>query len=115
MRAPSWLIGSKAALAEPETPKIDDERLKARLNAVRRSFRRRLTDRIEDLFEEACLSGDIATADDLFQTLERMQARAELRETNPRRRPRIPLAALRAELELSREQHAMDTLPPAGC
>ena len=106
-------MGAPIAMSGTEPSPIDD-RLSVRLNSLRQSFRRRLSDQIEAVFQEACLSGDIATADDLFQTLERMQARAELRETNPRRRPRIPLAPLRAELELSREQHAMDTLPPAG-
>lgn len=96
-------------------PSPIDDRLSVRLNSLRQSFRRRLSDQIEAVFQEACLSGDIATAEDLLLTLERMQARADQRETNPRRRLRIPLAALRGEFELSRVQHAMNSLPPVGC
>ncbi len=103
MRAPSWLIGSKAAMAEPETPKVDDERLKARLNAVRRSFRRRLTDRIEDLFEEACLSGDLETAEALLAAYERAGARAPGPHGRDRRVSEAALNQLRDSLAQRRQ------------
>src|SRR5579863_4054230 len=40
-----------------------------------RGFRRRLRDRIEDLFQDACVSGDLATAEELLNVLENAQRR----------------------------------------
>lgn len=40
-----------------------------------RGFRRRLRDRIEDLFQDACVSGDLATAEELLNVLENVQRR----------------------------------------
>jgi hypothetical protein len=43
--------------------------------ARNRVFRRRLRDRIEDLFQDACVSGDLATAEELLTVLENAQRR----------------------------------------
>ena len=82
-----------------EPPPIDD-RISARLDSLRKSFRRSLSDQIEAAFREACLTGDIEVADRLMATLEFMQARAEHASERERRgRSDIPIAELRAELE----------------
>lgn len=91
-------FGGRPGARRVEPPAIDD-RLSVRLHSLRQSFRRRLSDQVEAVFQEACLSGDLHTAEDLLATLERMQARADAAETGGRRRPSIPLAALRALLE----------------
>lgn len=95
--AGSTVASLAAAVRRIEPPPIDD-RLSARLNSLRQSFRRRLSDQVEAVFQEACLSGDLATAADLLATLERMQARADVAEIGGRRRPPIPLEALRTML-----------------
>ena len=100
--------GAGARRIEP--PAIDD-RLSVRLHSLRQSFRRRLSDQVEAVFQEACLSGDLQTAEDLLATLERMQARADAAEAGGRRRPSIPLAALRALLEHHRAD--AQARPPA--
>lgn len=104
--AGSTVASMAAAVRRIEPPAIDD-RLSARLNSLRQSFRRRLSDQVEAVFQEACQSGDLATAADLLSTLERMQARADAAETGGRRRPSIPLEALRAMLA----EHRADAPP----
>ena len=63
MRGPSWLVARHVALSEPEKPTFDDPSLRARLQQLGRSLRRRFTDRLEDLIDEARLVGDLATAE----------------------------------------------------
>jgi hypothetical protein len=46
-----------------------------RLQRVQRSFRRRLSDQVDDVFHRACIEDDIQTAEDLYQLLETMQHR----------------------------------------
>ncbi len=53
------------------------------LGRISRTFRRRLGDRVEDLFQDACISGDLATAEELLAVLEHMHAR---RSDGPDRR-----------------------------
>jgi len=47
------------------------------MNRMNRSFRRRLRDRVEDLFHDACVTGDLATAEELLGVLENMQKRRQ--------------------------------------
>jgi hypothetical protein len=42
-----------------------------------RTFRRRLRDRVEDLFQDACVAGDLETAEELLTIVENMQKRRE--------------------------------------
>jgi hypothetical protein len=65
MRAPSWLI-AKIRMPPPDRNPPYDPRMAARLAAAQRTSRRRLTDRIEDLFQEACLGRDFDTAEALL-------------------------------------------------
>jgi hypothetical protein len=45
------------------------------LGQLNRTFRRRLSDRVEDLFQDACVAGDLDTAEELLNVLENMQKR----------------------------------------
>jgi hypothetical protein len=112
-QAPGAMIGERTGESPPSARRAEplpiDDRLSARLDSLRRSFRRRLSDQVEAVFQEACLSGDLATAADLLLTLERMQARADAAEPGGRRRPSIPLEALRALLDQHREDSQSPT------
>ena len=44
---------------------------------INRVLRRRLSDRVEDVFQEACVSGDLETAEELLSVLEAMHARRQ--------------------------------------
>lgn len=101
MRGPSWLVGKSTRFAEPEAPP-DPVRLKARINGVARSYRRRLTDRIEDLFEEACLSGDLETAEALLRAHAIASARGVAERGRDRRDSAQTLARLHETLRLRR-------------
>ena len=69
-------VAADARLAAPDLyrpiPLYDPDGV---LDRVNRTFRRRLSDRVEDLFQDACVAGDLTTADELLSVLERMQAR----------------------------------------
>ena len=98
MKAPNWMVGRRTSSREIS---VTDQKIQERLNNVGRSLRRRLSDKIEVLFQEACLSGDLETAESLLAILERMSTR----RTNGAENRRVPLATLerlRAELEQCR-------------
>lgn len=98
---PGW-PNNGVTTSHPEPPPIDD-RLSARLDSLRKSFRRSLADQIEAVFREACLTGDFDVAQGLLATLEFMHTRAEHDvEARPRGRPEIAIDALRAELAETR-------------
>jgi hypothetical protein len=78
VHTPSWLIAAKGFFSEPEKPTFDDPNLHLRLRQVGRSFRRRLVDRVEDLFDEACLAGDLETAALLLRAREQAQTHGQL-------------------------------------
>ena len=44
---------------------------------INRALRRRLSDRVVDVFHEACMSGDLTTAEELLEVLEAMQDRRQ--------------------------------------
>ena len=44
---------------------------------INRVLRRRLSDRVEDVFQEACVSSDLDTAEELLHVLEAMHARRQ--------------------------------------
>ena len=60
-------VASDARLAPPDLLRpiqlYDPEGILGRIN---RTFRRRLRDRVEDLFQDACISGDLSTAEELL-------------------------------------------------
>lgn len=98
MKAPSWMVGRRTSSRDIN---IADQKLQERLNSVGRSLRRRLSDKIEVLFQESCLTGDLETAESLLAILERMSTRPITGSDN-RRVPAETLERLRAELERCR-------------
>lgn len=64
--------------------------------------RRRLSDRIEAAFLEACDCGDFEAATDLLAILERLASRREGTGTRDRRRDAMVIEVLRAELQAAR-------------
>lgn len=52
---------------------IPPERMPAALERINRTRRRRLADRVFDVFREACIAGDLNTAETLLTLLEQMQ------------------------------------------
>jgi hypothetical protein len=70
------MIAQGTALSAPDpSAKLevyDPQGLLARLN---RTFRRRLSDQVQDVFREACMSGDVDTAGELMTVLEKMHDR----------------------------------------
>ena len=98
MKAPSWMVGRRTSSRDMS---VADQKMRERLDGIGRSLRRRLSDKIEALFQESCLSGDLETAESLLTILERMSTR----RTNGAENRRVPLATLerlRAELEQCR-------------
>jgi hypothetical protein len=70
-----------------------------------RNLRRRLRDRIEDLFQDACVSGDLVTAEELLDVLENVQRR----RTPSEGERRIDDASFaRAREELARRKRAAE-------
>ena len=78
------------------------------------SLKRRLSDKIEDVLEEACVLGDLQTAEELLQVLELLYAR-QPRTTGPdRRRQADRLASLRNEVTRQRHLRTARTARLAG-
>jgi hypothetical protein len=79
-----------------------------RINHV---FRRRLSDRVMGVFQEACISGDLDTAQELLAVLEAMHVRRQA-AAGERRVSTQDLEGARAELsarkarQLAARQHA---------
>ena len=71
-------VASEVHLEAPDSKRpmqlYDPGGMVSRLN---RAFRRRLTDRVEDLFHDACSAGDLDTAEEVLAILENMQNRRE--------------------------------------
>jgi len=82
----SWLSAQKSWLQPSQGARGDRNGVPAeRMNRVYVSLRRRLSDKIEDVLEEACMSHDLDTAEELLQVLEFMQSRRPETD-NPNRR-----------------------------
>jgi hypothetical protein len=98
------LVGPDANLAAPDSgrpiPLYDPEGVLGQLN---RTFRRRLSDRVEDLFQQACVAGDLDTAEELLTILENMQKRREALGQERRAGDHI-FAAAREELARRRDE-----------
>lgn len=58
---------------------------RGQLDRLNRTYRRRLSDRVEAVFRDACLSGDQDTAEALLAVLEHMAARRRERFGQDRR------------------------------
>jgi hypothetical protein len=101
-------VASDARLAAPELQRpiqlYDPQGILGRIN---RTFRRRLRDRVEDLFQDACISGDLATAEELLTVLEHMHAR---RRDGPDRRA-AGMSFDKAREELARRRRTAERSP----
>jgi len=89
--------GVKFATPDPhrKIPVYDPAGVRDRLN---RTFRRRLSDRVEDLFQEACLAGDTDTAGELLTVLVNLQERRSRALGSERRINAETVAKAREEL-----------------
>jgi hypothetical protein len=54
--------------------RLAETEVRERINRV---FRRRLSDRVTEVFDEACISGDLDTAEELLVVLEAMHVRRQ--------------------------------------
>ena len=99
----SWLSAQKSWLHPSQGLHGDRNGVPAeRMNRMYLSLRRRLSDKIEDVLEEACMSRDLDTAEELLQVLEFMQTRRPESDNQNRRssdealdRARVAVARLR--------------------
>jgi hypothetical protein len=64
---------------------------------MNRALRRRLSDRVLEVFQEACVSGDLATAEELLAVMEAMQQRRQA-ASGDRRLSQSDLENARGEL-----------------
>ena len=69
-----------------------------RMTRIYVSLKRRLSDQVEDVLEEACVIGDLQTAQELLQVLEYMHARQPRSIGHDRRVQVDRLASLRTEV-----------------
>lgn len=92
-------VATTATLSAPapnrKIPIYDPKGLMDRIN---RTLRHRLSDRVEDLFQAACLAGDLDAADDLLTVLVKMHERRSARFGGDRRIGNDTIAQARAEL-----------------
>ncbi len=65
---------ARGDIAPPSPPPLLSAVLNKRLNGA---FRRRLSDRVASVFDEACLTGDLDTAEQLLAVLEGMHDRRQ--------------------------------------
>jgi hypothetical protein len=78
------------------------------------ALKRRLSDKIEDVLEEACVIGDLQTAEELLQVLDFMYAR-QPRRGGPDRRSRTGrMEQLRNEVERQRRLRANRVFRASG-
>ncbi len=77
-------------------------------------LKRRLSDKIEDVLEEACMIGDLQTAEELLQVLDLMQARRPPAPSGERRAATGRLDALRGEVARLQQIRAARVARRAG-
>jgi hypothetical protein len=68
------------------------------MNRLNRTFRRRLSDRVEALFQEACLADDLDTAEELLTVLVNMHERRSRKFGGERRINDEAVVKIREEL-----------------
>ena len=78
----------------------------ARLAQVGRTRHRRLDDVIQEAFQHACLNGDLETAVDLADLLERKTARWLAANGTDKRNSAAQLSAMRTEIARRRQMKA---------
>jgi hypothetical protein len=88
-------VSRLTSLSEPSVPHT-------RLERVSQALRRRLDDAVEDVFNRACLNGDLDTAAELLGVLKNLHARRQARVGQERRIS--DQIILRATQELARRR-----------
>jgi len=106
MRIPPWRLAPGATLSEPDYP---PDALHRHLSGSAPGLRRRLTDRVEDIFHEACLSGNLEIAEDLLWLMEKMYARR--RFNDQRAQDNEALVRARQELAIRKASRQGDDRP----
>jgi hypothetical protein len=109
MFIPKWytLISRAAHLQSPPIPAD-------RFSQVRRSLRRRIDDAVEDVFQRACLTGDLDTAEELLAVLESMRARRISMYGRNRRINDDDIVRLRTELQQRQHARSIWGIDPAS-
>jgi|ERR1700734_1130453 hypothetical protein len=103
MRSFSGLLRPRDSVAEQIIPAH-------RMDRIRESLRRRLSDQVEEVFYRACTEKDRRTAAALYAILEDMYARREKQFGNERRISDRSLAEARKALESLWASHKRDDL-----
>jgi hypothetical protein len=99
----SSFISRLVGLSEPAVPR-------QRLERINQILRRRLDDSVADVFDRACLHGDLDTASELLEVLRNMHARRQVR-AGPERRTSDE-AIRRASADLARRKLAQRSARP---
>ena len=95
----SWLLARRGRTVLPTQSAAPDRPIPAeRMSRMYVALKRRLSDKIEDVLEEACVIGDLQTAEELLQVLEYMHVRQPRRMASDRRAQADRLASLRTEV-----------------
>ena len=95
----STLINRMTGIADQKVPL-------ERMQRVNTALRRRLDDAVEDVFNRACLNGDLQTAAELLAVLANMHQRRQLAVGRDRRLSEAAL--VRARRELAQRQGRAD-------
>lgn len=81
---------------------------------LKHMLRRRLDDAVEDVFQRACLMGDLRTAEELLGVLENMEARRMLRYETDRRAHDDTLTRLRENLRQRQQREENESYRKAN-
>jgi len=97
----SWFVTDKLGFRKTHLPAADARLPPRGLETVLRTLRRRLDDKVADVFHAACVSGDLEVAEKLLAILEDMHERRRRQFENDRRQISDE-AVVRARKELER-------------
>lgn len=97
----SWFMTNGIGFRNPRMVPVDQAMPPRGLETVLRSLRRRLDDRVSDVFHAACVCGDLVTAEKLLDVLDDLHTRRRHGYANDRRRI-DDSSVVSARLELER-------------
>jgi len=101
LRSPRLARDARFLARDPnqELPVYDPDRVLERIN---KTLRRRLSDRVEAVFQAACMTGELDTAADLLTVLANMRERGRRAFSDERRISDDPVAKAQAALAARR-------------
>lgn len=105
----SWFVTNGLGFRNTRMAAVDRNAPPRGLETVLRSLRRRLDDRVSDVFHAACVCGDLAAAEKLLAVLEDMQARRRRAYADERRQVDDGVV-VRAKVELERCRSAKNVI-----